>query len=62
MASVTPRASGFWSVTMTSSHYAYDDDEDIEQQNLIPSERTESEEYDGRTPVSLHGVPGPTMS
>ncbi|KAG6885648.1 hypothetical protein C0993_011782 [Termitomyces sp. T159_Od127] len=47
MASITPRASGFWTDARMPSHYS-EDEGDVEQQSLIPEQDVES---DGRTPL-----------
>jgi hypothetical protein len=48
MASITPRASGFWSESrMASSYFPEDEDEDVEQQqNLL-----DDSDNDSGTPV-----------
>lgn len=50
MASVTPRASGFWSDSVRTSYFPVDDedgDEDLEQQPMIGDDAMAK--HDGRT-------------
>lgn len=61
MASITPRASGFWSDSGRTSYFPTDDDtgsegdvdvEDLEQQHMIDEEDYGTMmEHDGRTPL-----------
>ncbi|KAG6860790.1 hypothetical protein C0995_007596 [Termitomyces sp. Mi166 len=53
MASITPRASGFWTDTGVPSYFPEDegDDADVEQQNLIQEQ--EGVDSDGRTPLDM---------
>lgn len=53
MASITPRASGFWSDSVRTSYFPADDedgDEDLEQQPMIGDDNYDAmAEHDGRT-------------
>lgn len=46
MASITPRASGFWADSVRTSYFPEDSSEGVEQQQM-----GEGYEYDGRSPL-----------
>lgn len=49
MASITPRASGFWSESRMASSYFPEDEDDVEQQQNLLDE--DDDLKDGGTPV-----------
>lgn len=60
MASVTPRASGFWSESRMASSYFPEDEEDVEQQQTLLDE--DDDLKDGGTPVRVLLTPCQTFA